>query len=282
MRGLLFLSALPLAGFSNAELASVEQEPVKQEPRYYTWVDAQGIMHNTLITPQKTSQKTPQPTTKAVFDQDEFPSEEAYQQNQKDQLEAQKPFFTWTDAQGIIRSEVKPDVIVDFVAEEIVYDAVFAPPFRLPSYVMEGKCCENYADAFSAVAEFNGSASYLVDETLFPFQTQSGNVAAAYFVLPELSAKEIILLKAYKLPEQSSFEVIALDKAFQPLYLGSELDGLFVEQTWKDLAYKQLMLEISDTEVAYLVVFMRSNVASSGKSALTDYRVSVMRDQLLD
>jgi hypothetical protein len=296
--GLFFFCALLLTGLSHAEAVEAglaDTVPAVQKSKYYTWVDAQGIMHNTLITPEKTPQTKISPNTRAStskttknvsaeseFDESEFSSEEEYQQDKKDELAAHAPFFTWTDAEGIIRSEAKPDVVVEFTAEEIVYDAVFAPPFRLPAYVMNGHCCESYADAFAAVAQFNGSASYHVDETIFPFQTQSGDVSAAYFTLPELAAKEIILLKAYKLPADAVFEVIALDEAFQPLYLASRLKGIFVEQTWKDLAYKKVMLEISDTDVKYLIAFVRSNTSLSAGKGLTDYRLSVMRDQLLD
>ena len=274
------------------------------EPRYYTWVDAQGVMHNTLITPSKNtpqnnSQVSEEKSEQTVlvnaseFNTKNFPSEEDHQKQSAESKLETKPFFTWTDAEGVIRSEVKPDVLVDFVAEEIVYDAVFAPPFRLPNYVKQGDCCEGYAEAFTAKASFNGSASYLVDDTLHPFQTQFGNVSAGYFSVPQLANKEIVSLKGYKLPKESSFEVIALDKSFQPLYLGTNLKGLFVEQTWKDLAYKKILLEISDPSVQYLIVFVRPVQTSKNqidsmsqnlkpKEALSNYRLSVTRDQLVD
>lgn len=294
-------------------------EEADSEPRYYTWVDAQGVMHNSLITSKKNvdrkSAKIPQekldtntPTNAPDFNLDDFPSEENHQKKMDDRIAEKKPFFTWIDAEGVVRSEAKPDVMVEFVAEEVVYDAVFAPPFRLPKHIKQGQCCERYAAAFTAAVSFNGSASYQVDDTLYPFQTQSGSVSAGYFSLPELADKEIILLKGYKLPRDSSFEVIALDEAFQPLYLASKLKGLFIEQTWKDVAYKKIMLEISDADVKYLVVFVRpqslslkqrdvekNNLKASKLKpsssqnkipekieALSNYRLSVMRDQFID
>ncbi len=263
-------------------------EQANSEPAYYTWVDAQGVVHNTPIQTKLPSKKNinrssqaesvAEKNADASINIDDFLSEEDNQARIKKEKEDKKPFFTWTDAQGIIRSELKPDVLVDFVAEEIVYDAVFAPPFRLPEYVMEGECCENYSDAFTAVVKLNGSVGYKVDDTLFPFQTQTGDVAAGYFSLPELLSREILLLKGYKLPLGSTFEIVALDKAYKPLHLASELEGIAVEQTWKDVAYIKVMLEISDPDVSFLVVFVRSN----NQKALTDYRLSVMRDQLLD
>ncbi|MFT6122455.1 MAG: hypothetical protein ACJASG_000978 [Oleiphilaceae bacterium] len=238
--------------------------------RHFTWVDAQGVTHNTLIDADKNS------SSGLKIDESEFPSEEKYQQNLDDRRDEKKPFFTWTDASGRLRSDVKPDVTVEFFAKEIVYDIVFAPPFRLPDYVKQGRCCQAYSEAFTATAAFDGSVSYQVDDTLFPFQTQSGNVAAGYFSLPELAAKEIILLKGYKLPRNSSFDVIALDHSYQPLYLGSEIEGVFVEKTWKNLAYKKIMLEVSDTDIKYLVVFVKQ------KDAVSSYRLSLIRDQLID
>ena len=281
------------------------------EPRYYTWVDAQGVMHNTLIT----SEKNPQQTTnnnavkntgaaekgselnsekKPEFNTADFPSEEQHQKDSEKRIADQKPFFTWTDAQGIIRSELKPDVVADFVAEEVVYDTVFAPPFRLPAHVTEGQCCESYADAFTAIAKFNGSASYQVDDTLYLFKTQTGDVAAGYFSVPDLADHEIVMLKGYKLPVESQFEVIALNADFKPIYLGSKLEGIVVEETWKDLAYQKVLLEISDPEIKYFVIFARLAMETGMEAAMEDgsknrvpqslsnYRVSLLREPLGD
>jgi hypothetical protein len=187
-----------------------------------------------------------------------------------------------------LRSEFKSNMLVDFVAEEIIYDAVFAPPFRVPNYIKQGYCCASYMNAFTTVAEFNGSASYHVNDTVFPFQTQSGNVAAGFFAIPGLADKEIVLLKAYKLPSNSYFEVIALDSTFQPLYLSSKLNGLFVEQTWKDLAYKKVLLEISDPDIKYLIAFVKfvdSSVIhddSAHIKALSNYHLSLTRGPSID
>ena len=234
-------------------------------------------MHNTLVPANKTLKDTSKESS-LINSDDEFLSEEENQARIEKEKADKKPFYTWVDAEGIIRSELKPEVMVDFVAEEIVYDAVFAPPFRLPEYVMQGECCGSYAEAFTAVVKHNGSAGYKVDDTLFPFQTQSGVVPAGYFSVPDLYSKEILLLKGYKLPLGNTFEIIALDGDYKPLYLASELKGINVEQTWKDVAYSKVMLEVADTEIKFLIVFVRAK----NQDALTDYRLSVMRDQLLD
>ncbi|MGK0248804.1 MAG: hypothetical protein ACI910_001537 [Oleispira sp.] len=251
-------------------------------------------MRNTLIAPDENAEKKAEktsatdPITTPRFDASDYSSEEEYQKKNAEYAEENKPFYTWIDASGRLRSEFKPDLLVDFIAEEIIYDAVFAPPFRVPNYIKQGYCCKSYANAFTTVAEFNGSASYHVNDTAFPFQTHSGNVAAGFFVIPELADKEIVLLKAYKLPSKSYFEVVALDSTFKPLYLGSKLSGTFVEQTWKDLAYKKVMLEISDPDIKYLIVFVKHAESplrqdnSKHIKAFSDYRLSLIRDQLID
>mgnify|MGYP000439277160 CR=1 FL=1 len=257
------------------------------EPRYYTWVDAQGVMHNTLIERENSPKESPEESLESSevvnpeFNTDNFPSEEQHEKNLEKSKADQKPFFTWTDAQGIIRSELKPDVVADFVAEEVVYDTVFAPPFRLPAFVTEGQCCESYAKAFTAIAKFNGSASYQVDDTLYLFKTQTGDVAAGYFAVPNLADHEIVMLKGYKLPVGSQFEIIALNADFKPIYLGSKLEGVVVEQTWKDLAYQKVLLEISDPEIKYFVIFARSENTAAAKS-LSNYRISLLREPLGD
>ena len=270
------------------------------EPRYYTWVDAQGVMHNTLIERENSPKESPEESLESSevvnpeFNTDNFPSEEQHEKNLEKSKADQKPFFTWTDAQGIIRSELKPDVVADFVAEEVVYDTVFAPPFRLPAFVTEGQCCESYAKAFTAIAKFNGSASYQVDDTLYLFKTQTGDVAAGYFSVPDLADHEIVMLKGYKLPVESQFEVIALNADFKPIYLGSKLEGIVVEETWKDLAYQKVLLEISDPEIKYFVIFARLAMETGMEAAMEDgsknrvpqslsnYRVSLLREPLGD
>ena len=266
------------------------------EPRYYTWVDAQGMMHNTLIERENSSEESHESSevVNPEFNTDNFPSEEQHEKNLEKSKADQKPFFTWTDAQGIIRSELKPDVVADFVAEEVVYDTVFAPPFRLPAFVTEGQCCESYAKAFTAIAKFNGSASYQVDDTLYLFKTQTGDVAAGYFAVHDLADHEIVMLKGYKLPVESQFEVIALNADFKPIYLGSKLEGIVVEETWKDLAYQKVLLEISDPEIKYFVIFARLAMETGMEAAMEDgsknrvpqslsnYRVSLLREPLGD
>jgi hypothetical protein len=292
---LIFIGVLLLLAFT---AVADDSNQDTSEPRYYTWVDAQGMMRNTLIAPAENAEKnsatkfltTPltTPLIPPKLDTSDYPSEEQYQKNVEEHAKENKPFYTWMDASGRLRSEFKPDVLVDLVAEEIIYDAVFAPPFRVPNYITQGDCCERYANAFTAVAELYGSASYHVNDTIFPFQTQSGNVAAGFFAIPKLADKEIVLLKAYQLPSKSSFEVVALDSTFKPLYLGSKLSGIFVEQTWKDLAYKKVMLEISDPDIKFLIVFVKHDESSLIQDnskhikALSNYRLSLIRDQLID
>ena len=258
----------------------LSESDASKKQKYYTWVDAQGNMHNTLITPeqpQTPSSEDESSKNNTVIDGESYPTEKEFQQAQKNKKDNEKPFFTWTDAQGIIRSEVKPDVVIEFSATELVYDAVFARPFRLPSYIMEGLCCEAYKDSFTSVISLNGSASYRVDDSIQAFKTQTGEALAAYFSFDGEIDKEILTIKAYKIDEKSEFEIIALSNDLKPLYLESGVKGTFVEETWKDLAYKKVMLEVSDVAIQHLIVFVKNEQGQS----LKDYTMAVVRDTLI-
>lgn len=245
--------------------------PVLADPAYYTWVDAQGVIHNTVVAtkPDSSELKSPvskteslevdasktdsaKPASEIPKEFEGFKTEEELQQQIK--LGTDKTFYTWTDADGTLRNTPKPEVIVEFTATEIVYDAVFAPPFRLPENVTEGACCVGYKKAFKLTLEPDSAVSQKINNESVLYQTQQGFIPAGYFVIEDIE-KDIVFIKSFKLSENASFEVIALNSRFQPLYLASELAGLFVEQTWKDLAYTKIMLELSDPEIEYLIIF---------------------------
>ena len=254
---------------------------------YYTWVDAQGVIHNTAVATEPSKQKSnpdsnietnnseasaekliKESAEEKGSDKAEVISGEVYKTEEELQQEIKsgtdKPFYTWTDADGTIRNSAKPDLIVEFSSTEIVYDAVFAPPFRLPEQVTKGACCIDYKDAFKQKLAVDGVASQKVNSESTPYHTQEGLTPAAYFILGE-SENKIVFIKSYKLSESASFEVIALNSNFQPLYLAGNLSGLFSEQTWKDLAYTKIMIELADPEIAYLIIFANDEGASKDR-----------------
>ncbi len=238
------------------------------EQSYYTWVDAQGVIHNTAVATKPSKQEsTTETNAEGIIEEEsedktkekpvaisgtEYKTEEELQQEIKSGTD--KPFYTWTDADGTIRNSAKPDLLVEFSSTEIVYDAVFAPPFRLPEEVTNGTCCIDYKDAFKQKLAVDGIASQKINSESIPYRTQQGFTPAGYFVMAS-TERDIVFIKSYKLSKNASFEVVALNSQFQPLYLASKLSGLFAEQTWKDLAYTKIMIELADPEIEYLIVF---------------------------
>lgn len=239
------------------------------EPAYYTWVDAQGVVHNTIVEEKKDPESSPSNTNnnsnenaanETVIDgsadraelKEEFKTEEEYQKDIKQRED--KPFYTWTDAEGNIRSDAKPEGFIAFTSTEVVYDAVFAPPFRLPNEISEGVCCSNYEAAFTALLEKNAPLIQKINAKSIPYKTQTNTFPAAYYTLFD-TERSIVFIKAFKVEKDERFDIVALNEKFQPLYLASELKGLHVEQTWKDFAYNKIMLEVSDPDVRYLIIF---------------------------
>lgn len=249
--------------------------PTLAEQKYYTWVDAQGNIQNTPIA----SEAEPKPATSNLqaLDPEDYPSEEEYQQNINNTPDGEKPFYTWMGPDGVIRNDVKPDTIIEFSATEPVYDASFAPPFRLPSYVTEGLCCEDYSQYFTTKIRPAGSVTMAVEKGSQGFETAQGLVSAAYFSFEHITANEIVTIKAYKLPADSRFELIALNKDFKPLYLASEVPGTFVEQTWKDKGYKKFLLEVLDSDIKHMIVFMKNQQGL----AQSDYSIAIVRDLII-
>jgi hypothetical protein len=244
--------------------------PSLAEPSYYTWVDANGIVHNTVVATEadfdeKESSSEKESLSEKVSPSDDSNVPEEYKDyKSEDELQEQiessedKPFYTWTDATGRIRNDPKPDMLVEFSATEIVYDAVFAPPFRLPQQITEGACCIEYKEAFKQVLSFNSAVSQKITSDSVLYKTQKESVPAGYFTT-NFSAggveNSIVFIKSFKLSSGAGFEVVALNSQFQPIYLASDLSGLYIEQTWKNLAYTKVMIELSDPEFEYLIIF---------------------------
>jgi hypothetical protein len=244
--------------------------PSLAESSYYTWVDANGIVHNTVVATdidaaEKARLSEKESSSEKVSPSDDSNVPEEYEDyKSEDELQEQiessedKPFYTWTDASGRIRNDPKSDMLVEFSATEIVYDAVFAPPFRLPQRITEGACCIEYKEAFKQVLSFNSAVSQKITSDSVLYKTQKESVPAGYFTT-NFSAggveNSIVFIKSFKLSNAASFEVVALNSQFQPIYLASDLSGLFIEQTWKDLAYTKIMIELSDPEIEYLIIF---------------------------
>lgn len=260
--------------------------PSLAEPSYYTWVDANGIVHNTLVTTEdepankskvesdsQNSNTSGSPNTPEEYK--DFKTEEELQQQIKSSTD--KPFYTWRDADGTLRNSPKPDVVVEFSATEIVYDAVFAPPFRLPKKISEGVCCSDYKKAFKQVLNPDGSITQKINSDSVLYKTQRGLVPAGYFITEGIKSS-IVFIKGFKLTQDTTFEVVALNSLFQPIHLASELSGIFVEQTWKDLAYNKVMIELSDPEIEYLIIF--ANQQSMG--ATRSYSLSLSLGQAND
>lgn len=239
------------------------------EPSYYTWVDAQGVIHNTPIeTDSGASQDKAssegfddadredisinESDSAKIVDEESYKTEEEFQQQLKSSND--KPFYTYTDADGTIRNSPKPDIELEFVAAEIVYDAVFAPPFRLPENITRGVCCVEYKNNFEKKLKRHSLIGQKINHASELYKTQSGNQPAAFFEIENFE-KEILFIKGFQLSSKAKFEVIALNEDYQPIYLASDLAGLYIEQTWKDLAYNKVMLEISDADIKYLIIF---------------------------
>ena len=225
---------------------------VQAEQKYYTWVDAQGNVHNTPVpdssddgnSDNRSGQSNP-----ASSEQENFLTEEEFNAEAQRRKKENPAFFTWTDAEGRIVNSVKPEMLVEFSEQEVVADFVFAPPFRLPEVITQGKCCKQYQQAFQADFEptqvINGGGLF--------YKTQKGEYPAGYFKLGEDSGW--FALKLFSLTDKASLDLVVLNEVYQPIYLASGLVPLKVDETWSHHAYHKLILELNDPQAKYLILF---------------------------
>jgi len=222
--------------------------PVQAEQKYFTWVDAQGNVHSTPIQSTDESQSD---EARARLNKDAFITEEQSEAERKKHQQDNPAFFTWIDAEGRVRNSVKPEYVVEFESAELVADAVFAPPFRLPIEITQGECCEVYAEAFETAPETIGPKK--VDSSSYFYKTRGASVPAAY-IKPAIN-DGWMGLKLYQFNDESTIDLVLLNKEFKPIHLASGLSPLAVEETWSHHGYHKLILELNDEKVEYIIVF---------------------------
>jgi len=249
---LVFLIALSFASVSYCHA----------EQKYYTWVDAQGNVHNT---PVPTNSEENKSTADSSAQQQGFLTEDEFNAEAERKKQENPAFYTWTDAEGRVVNSVKPEVLVEFTEQEVVADFVFAPPFRLPPVITEGKCCAQYQQAFSGDIQ----RTQVINKSSFFYKTLDGEYPAAYLKLKKQPGW--FALKLFGLDDEKTIELVLLNEAFKPIYLASRLSPLKVDETWSHHGYKKLILELNDAEAQYLVLF-------SADQGGEEYKVSLRYD----
>lgn len=232
---------------------------------YYTWVDAQGRIHNTPVEDKSVADQDSEPQS-PPGDTAEYITEQELQRNLEQYDKDNPAFYIWVDANGVMHTE-KFDSAAESEAieQEVVNDSdavvgwspILAPPFRVSESVTTGACCESFADQFELVLEPFDSVQ-LFDPTRYrSFITGMGNRPAWFFSIGKQSEKSsgqrFLILRVRG--ANISGTLIALNSDYKPLHLEPDLILDSHTETWHSVAYQESKVLIEDSEVAAFIFY---------------------------
>lgn len=233
------------------------------EEEYFTWIDAQGRIHNTLKTTPADNSQSDSPEKNPASEHDEFLTEEEFTRQKEQDAKDNPPFYIWIDSLGQRHSELMTPEQVEAeeaaqsqnnVSSEKIIDHALIPPLRLPDSVRSGSCCRSYAAFFRELLEPEDSVLFTLNSTDGLFRAGDEAVPAWYFKTTASKSRKYLNLKLRH--SRNSLSVIAVDAQYRPLHHIQELSFQDHPETWAYVAYRESLVEINDPDVAgFIVVF---------------------------
>ncbi|CCU72050.1 hypothetical protein TOL_1626 [Thalassolituus oleivorans MIL-1] len=254
-------------------LAIICSSSAYAEDEYYTWIDAEGRIHNSVVPKDTSADKSsakkdmPAPVVggdipKLPGDDTQYLSEDELKIQQKQDLEDKPPFYIWIDEAGIVHTEMRPEGLEDEeeAAQSVTesHDHIFAPPFRLDEKVQDGACCNMYEQAFiDALTPFK-SRMYPDPDLLMPFALKQGDRPAWYVRIgkagKKTSGQRFVVLRVRGEPVEAS--IIALNSDLKPLYFDNKLGLHEYPENWHSVAYQETRILLEDADVAAMIIYL--------------------------
>jgi len=234
---------------------------------YYTWVDAQGRIHNDPIRPDEKGIDKPAPDTINLPDDDtEYLTEEGVQKRLEQYDEDNPAFYIWTDAEGRVQTQTydaeaeqnaAAQVVVDDEAV-IGWDPILAPPFRVPDEVTKGLCCAMFSGEFQTIDEQFKSLQLFDPVRYRSFPTKTGNHSAWYVDIGAMPSdwrgRRFLILRLRGAPVKASF--IGLNDSLKPLYSKQDIALESHPETWRSVPYQEARVLIEDREVSSFILYL--------------------------
>jgi len=261
-----------------ADAALAEQE-------YFTWVDASGRIHNTLVErkQERRVESPPEPAAQSAvasplhrsnagpasqepgLDPDTYLTEEQFAEKRRQYEADNPPFYTYVDETGRVRTQEIVDARIE-VEQPVVgqtYDHMLAPPFRVASSMAQ-QCCQRYRNYFKEQIPAEKAVNFQGLLNSIPLATRDGGKPAWYFVLDRQNASDFIdmTLKIRGVGSQP-LALIAVNEAFQALYFIPQLSRRLLDESWLDAAYQQSDLRFEDAGVVGFIVYFPDQAAAS-------------------
>lgn len=239
--------------------------PAVAGQEYFTWVDAQGRIHNS----PKPAASTPAPATeKGASTADEpYLSEEEFAAEQQRQREEKPPFFTWVDGEGRLRSEPVPqgNAAAAEVAAARLSDHTLLPALRVSEALRQSGCCQAYQTHASRPLRPEKSVLFSRPQASPAFHTRQGDVPAWYIqmplTMPEAGAEPLLSLRLRGSAEASVPALIALDEHWQPLHFIPRLQLQYYPENWHSVAMRESLVAVVDRAVRAVIVYFPAGVS---------------------
>jgi len=230
---------------------------------YYTWVDAQGRIHNTPVEQKATEDADVGDEAVPDGGEAEYLTEDELQRKLEKYDEDNPSFFIYVDPQGNVRSQTydgdaEQAAVESAVSDEqaiIGWDTILAPPFRVAEAVTAASFCESFK------GEFESAIKPLISIQLFDpvryrsFLTGEGKRPAWYFnVGAGQSGKQRFLVLRLRGAEVKA-TLIGLNAEYKPLYFERDAFSVQHPETWHGVAYQEFKILIEDSEVSSFIFY---------------------------
>ena len=252
---------------------------VAAEEEYFTWVDAEGRIHNTLKSSQTPRQDktSTSPTVRPGDAGDEFLNEEQLASKLAEEQKNKPPFYIWIDSSGQRHTEfVVPEtasaVSETSMVEEEFFDHSLIPPMRLPRHIYDGPCCDQYLKAFADNVPENKSVLFTRPGTKALFRTVKGEAPAWFFNVRPNRANHVlsVILRG----DHSVPALLALDKHAKPLHLVPALSGVINQETWASVENRESRIEVADPEATHFILYFPNGAAADTSAEIEWLQVS--------
>lgn len=241
------------------------------EQEYYTWVDAQGRVHNS---PKPPSDKAADKNTAAQkkdgnrkeLSRDDFQSEEEFIAAERKFKEDHPPFYTWVDGEGRLRSEPlptgeAPKVVLE---DQLVTDHTLLPHERVGDLLSDFDCCQQYDTLFKE--RLKPLKGVMFNRPQFaPFlKTPDGDFHAWFVRLPavQVQGEKLPHLRLRLRESEDELAVLVVDKQLAPLYLIPQLERQYFAATWKSIPMYETLIGVADPDVHALIIYFPDQASS--------------------
>lgn len=230
-----------------------------EQQSFHTWVDEHGRVHNIPLK-QPSQPKVSKAEQKAGQETQTYLTEEALKEQQEQDRKERPPFYTWTDGQGQLRSEVIPDgqaETSESSAEAAVTDHTLLPSLRLPGRENIA-CCSEFQSRFKKRLEPLKSILFSRPQQAELMPTKSGLQPAWYVKAPnyqlDWQGEHFPVLSVRVRGNEQPLSMIVLDAHYRPLHYLENMHSQLQPETWHSVAYHESLISIAD-ESAYAFIF---------------------------